>query len=268
MRVQTEEWRQFIPGVRMYKGKKTCFYNGEILWDEDHGEYLVYSKEEQLSWDVVIVLPGVEVICEVTFADCEKLETVVMADTVRRIEGHAFSNCDSLTYVKLSRNLEYIGIEAFCECSSLISIFIPPSCREIAHFAFTACTKLIILSVPQHTQLGDKVIAWTKLIKASSFETNAIGVYDDSISENVNEWIKNINGDDDQYALHRACSSFNPLSEIIYEIVKRQGLIAFKKKNEIGITPLQYLEANPFAKDIDQSSFVKRYILEMMGEAV
>ena len=61
MRVQTEEWRRFIPGIRMYKGKKTYFYNGEKLRDDDY-DSLIYSWEERLTWEVIIVLPGVEVI--------------------------------------------------------------------------------------------------------------------------------------------------------------------------------------------------------------
>ena len=69
MRVQTEEWRRFIPGVRMYKGKKTLFYNGEILFDSyiyEYGEddedeiFLIYNEEERKSWEVIIVLPGVD----------------------------------------------------------------------------------------------------------------------------------------------------------------------------------------------------------------
>ena len=252
----------------MYKGKKTYFYNGEELWDdENNGEYLIYSEEEQKSWEVVIVLPGVEVIPEDTFDDCENLETVIMSDTVIRIEDCAFAACENLSFVRLSRNLEYIGRNAFCDCSSLASIFIPPSCREIARVAFADCHKLIILRVPRQTQLGRNVIENTALIKASPFEVDEWGSYD-GITESVNEWIRNINRDDDQFAFHRVCSSFNPLSEIIYQIVKRQGFISFKKKNELGITPLEYLEANPFAEHIDQSSLVKRYVLEMMGEAV
>ena len=119
MRVQTEEWRRFIPGVRMYKGKKTLFYNGEILWDDENGEYLVYDEEEQNSWEVIIVLPGVEMIPQDTPNCCEKLETVIMSDTVRRIEVHAFNSCKSLKIVRLSRDLENIEQEAFCHCESL-----------------------------------------------------------------------------------------------------------------------------------------------------
>ncbi|GFH47066.1 predicted protein [Chaetoceros tenuissimus] len=82
--------------------------------------------------------------------------------------------------------------------------------------------------------------------------------------EEVNPWIKNLN-QNEEYAMHRVCSSFNPLTEIISEIVKRDGLQCFKKENEIGITPVQYLDANPFA-EIDQIAIAKKYILEMMSE--
>lgn len=56
MRVQTEELRRFIPGVRMYQGKKTLFYNGEKLYVYENEEYFIYSEEERDSWEVVIVL--------------------------------------------------------------------------------------------------------------------------------------------------------------------------------------------------------------------
>ncbi|GFH50058.1 hypothetical protein CTEN210_06534 [Chaetoceros tenuissimus] len=267
MRIQTEEWRRFIPGVRMYKGKKTLFYNGETLYDEVTGEYFIYSEEEQELWKVIIILPGVEVIPQSTF-NSGNLEAVIMSDTVKRIEESAFVYCKSLEFVKLSRNLECIGENAFCACFSLLSIFIPPSCREIGDVAFAACHKLINFNVPQHTRLGEHVIGNTALIRGSTFELNQYGEYDASINTNINNWIKNINGNDAEFALHRACSSYYPMTQIIYEIVKRQGLMSFKKKNQIGITPLEYLEANPFAEDIDQNTIMKRYVLEMMGEAV
>ncbi|GFH44646.1 leucine-rich repeat domain-containing protein [Chaetoceros tenuissimus] len=270
MRVQTEEWRRFTPGVRMYKGKKTLFYNGEPLWEGrnvDGHPRRIYDWKERDSWEVIIVLPGVELIPNETFSSCENLKTVIMADSLKRIEEWVFNHCYCLEYVKLSNNLEYIGYGAFQSCSSLSSVFIPPSCREIDYGAFWNCKKLIIFVVPQHTQLGEDMIGCTALIEASLFELNENGDYESENSDEVNEWIKNTNGNTDEYALHRACSSYNPFTEIIYQIVKRQGLEAFHKKNEIGITPFQYLDTNPFA-DISQSAIMKRYVLEMMGEAV
>ncbi|GFH47477.1 leucine-rich repeat domain-containing protein [Chaetoceros tenuissimus] len=228
-----QEWAEIValgPGVRMYKDKKTLFYNGEILGNGSR-EWLIYNKEERQTWQCIIVLPGVEVIPIWAFWSCKNVKTVIMANSVRRIEHAAFSRCHGLVFVKLSWNLEYIGRCAFCGCFSLTSIFIPPSCREICKKAFLCCSKLIIFHVPQHTRIGDNVFT------------------------------------SQEYALHRACCSFNPLFVIIYQIIRRNGLQSFKVPNRMGITPLQYLDANPFAR-VDQKKIINRYILEMMGETV
>ena len=188
-----------------------------------------------------------------------------MSDSVRRIEKCAFMECKSLVFVKLSRNLEYIGVRAFAESISLPSIVIPPSCREIGHCAFAFCKKLIILQVPQHTQLGENVISNTAVFKASPFTTfSGSGYYDNDIE--VNDWIKSHHADN-EFSLHRACASYNPLDEVIFDIVKRQGLKAFKQPDSIGVTASQYLSENPFS-EIEEQTIIKRYILDMMGEVI
>ncbi|GFH57049.1 hypothetical protein CTEN210_13525 [Chaetoceros tenuissimus] len=268
MRVQTEEWRRFIPGVRNYKGKKTYFYNGEKLWDVETKKYLIYDQEERDTWEVLIVLPGVEVIPERTFFCCKNLKTVIMADTVKRIEESVFGGCGSLVFVKLSRNLEYIGIEAFYYCESLPSIFIPSSCREIDDYAFVDCINLVIFSVPQHTQLGECVIADTALIYDSHFETDGHGYYDDNEGDNeeVNEWIQNIN-QNEEFALHRECASYEPSEDVIYGALKERGLSSFTVENKIGITASRYLDENPFS-DIREQNLINRLVLDMMGEII
>ena len=111
MRVQTEEWRRFIPGIRMYKGKMTLFWNGEKLHDDENYEFLLYDRKERHKWEVIIVLPGVEVIPWFTFKSCENVKTVIMSDTVRRIEHHAFLKCFFLKFVnahsaRLSKSID------------------------------------------------------------------------------------------------------------------------------------------------------------------
>ena len=263
MRVQTEEWQRFRPGIRMYKGKKTYFYNGEKLRDDENG-WLIYDKEKRQSWEVIIVLPGVEIIPEDTFYECENVKVVIMSDTVRRIEEDAIRGCHSLVFVKLSTNLEFIGNYVFYDCHSLTSIFIPRSCREIARRAFCNCKKLIIFSVPQHTRLQLNVIVGTALFEASPFETNTWGSY--SNTNEVNEWIRNRHADN-EFSLHRACASYNPLDEVIFDIVRRQGPRGFKKPDSVGVTPSQYLSQNPFT-EIKEHNIIKRYILAMTGEVV
>ena len=238
----------------MYRGKKTYFYNGEKLW-EGEGSWLIYNEEERHSWEVIIILPGVEVIPEFTFRWCENVKVVIMSDTVKRIEYGAFFCCYSLEFVKLSRNLEDIGDMAFDLCRSLTSIFIPPSCREIGENAFEDCTNLIILSVPQHTQLNlvDTITAGTRL---SQFEHVV----------QLNEWIKNINNGND-FDLHRECASYDPSEEVILGILKERGLLSFKEENKIGITAARYLEENPFS-EIDEQKLIKKFVLDVMGEVI
>ena len=139
-----------------------------------------------------------------------------MHDSVRRIEKLAFINCTDLKYVKLSRNIEYIGAEAFNHCRSLSSMFIPYSCREIGECAFGNCYKLIILYLPQRTELGGSGIYCTKLIEKIRYN------YLDSTVQ-INAWIKSIN-DDDEYGLHRLCSSMDPSEDEIYQMICDQGV--------------------------------------------
>ena len=248
----------------MYKGKKTLFYNGEILYDTENCEKLIYDWEERKSWEVIIVLSGVEVIPQLTFGSCINVEAIVMSDTVRRVELRTFINCRSLTFVKLSRNLEYIGEATFFHCLSLPSLFIPPSCREIGDYACGSCDKLLVFQVPQQTQLGQHVIGDTALSQASPIETDRYGSYENN--GEVNEWIRNLH-ENNEFSVHRACSSFNPLDEIVFDIVKREGLKAFKKADSVGVPPSQYLYQNPFA-EIKEQTIINRYILDMMGEVI
>ena len=61
--------------------------------------------------------------------------------------------------------------------------------------------------------------------------------------------------------------SKNKLKNTHAHVLTKATSTSLQKKNQIGITPLEYLEANPF-EDIDQSLFMNRYVLEMIGEAV
>ena len=107
------------------------------------------------------------------------------------------------------------------------------------------------------------MIAATALIKKSTIE-NRHGYYDRNNENEAVQWVKSINNEE-AYALHRACASYNPLSEIIHALVKRQGINAMRMKNAIGVTPSQYLEANTFA-DILEKEIVNRFILDSTGE--
>merc|ERR1711971_767064 len=247
----------------------TYFYNGEKLLDRETEEYLIYNEEERLKWQVIVVLPGVEVIPEQTFWRCYNVETVIMSDSVKKIEDEAFRYCECLVFVRLSTNLEYIGEYAFHCCESLTSIFIPETCREIGWRAFYDCEKLIILNVPRNTRLGRGVIECTALIEASHFETDEYGYYNIAVSnDRVNEWIKDLN-QAPEFTLHRECAFIEPSEDNIYEIIKQQGLPSIHVKNQIGVTSFDYLQNNPYAENhIDQHKLMMRLVLDLMGEII
>lgn len=218
-----------------------------------------YLRERQ-SWQQIIVVEGVTEIPEYTFCRCRSVKRVVFSNTVIRIKRWAFYGCSSLSFIKLSINIEVIEDESFSYCD-LISVFIPPRCREIKELAFASNKNLIIFSSPLDTALGKSIIARTKLMYESHFEVTKF-CYDHDHTQEVNNWLKDINSGE-QYSLHRACSSFQPLKEVILTIVKAKGIGAFQMKNEAGITPSQYLKENPYA-DVEEMDIVRYYIAKMM----
>ena len=52
---------------------------------------------------------------------------------------------------------------------------------------------------------------------------------------------------------------------VIFAIIQEQGIRAFSRKNELGLTPSAYLKENPFA-DITEKEIIHYYIAQMMGE--
>ena len=272
--------------VANVNGLVTLFYDGskklfnEELYDEWYDEHLDHDESndnwekwnlsdackqywrERQSWQQVIIEEGVTVIPEYTFRRCKNIKRVIMANTVVRIKRWAFHCCSTLSFIKLSINIEVIEDEAFGDCD-LISVFIPPRCREIKELAFVSNYNLVIFSIPRDTALGHSIIARTKLIFNSHFEVNKWGFYHDQ-TEEVNNWLKDINRDE-KYSLQGACSSYQPHNQDIHAIVQEKGIGDFTTKNEIHITPSQYLQENPFC-DLNEMDIIRDYVLNMMGE--
>lgn len=220
--------------------------------------------KERLSWQQIIVVNGVEEIPVDTFSWCLELKRVIFANTVIRIRKYAFYHCENLVYIRLSITVKIIGLSAFSHCN-LSCIFIPPTCEKIGGSAFAYNRNLSILHVPQDAELGICVFAGTRIAKSSPLHVHVDrnGWYDRTSSPDMNEWIKNMNNND-KFSLHRACSSFQPLNEVIHEIIQEKGLKAFREENSAGITPSQYLKENP-NNTLTEKEIIHEYLMKMMG---
>lgn len=101
----------------------------------------------------------------------------------------------------------------------------------------------MILHVPRHTGIGVEALKETALIE------NFYGDYNEFRSSQGNTWVKSINHQE-RYGLHRICSSMGPSEDTIYQTICEQGgLHSMAKKNSVGITPSEYLTANPYADE-------------------
>ena len=124
---------------------------------------------------------------------------------------------------------------------------------------------MTIFNVPQDTELEGIPFKGTKLHAISPFRYNNRLSYPVHC-EDINTWMKNINNHED-YALHRACSSYQPSKDVIMSIIEEKGLRAFKTENSIGITPSQYLKENPYT-DVTEQDIIKSYLMKMLGEHI
>lgn len=79
----------------------------------------------------------------------ERLESVVIPDSVKEIGYSAFSYCGNLTQVQFSRNLEIIDDEAFRGCVKLQEAVLPDSVQGFGRRVFGDCTALRSFYIPK-----------------------------------------------------------------------------------------------------------------------
>ncbi len=87
-------------------------------------------------------LTGARGICDGSLGENEKLTSVLIPNSIKRIADEAFAVCHGLTSVIISDGVTSIGEKAFYKCSVLTSVTIPNSVTNIAENAFNGCDLL------------------------------------------------------------------------------------------------------------------------------
>ena len=147
--------------------EKGNFTGGKSYWRfyEDGGVLVIggtgaanvdslhYSSHQALPWSAgkvkkLIVKSGITSIQEGLFFRHESLESVEIADSVKKIGLYAFCGCNNLKTIILGNGIEEIGSGAFNSCQSLRSVNIPKSVTEIGSGAFLNCTNLEYINIP------------------------------------------------------------------------------------------------------------------------
>ncbi len=103
-----------------------------------------------------IILPNtLTTIGASAFEDCTALTTIEIPASVETIREKAFYNCTSLQTVTFEKGSKLKSIEssAFSHCTSLTMIEIPASVETIKNFAFYSCTSLQTVTFEKGSKL-------------------------------------------------------------------------------------------------------------------
>ena len=102
---------------------------------------IVYTKNGKmvvagsLGLEHVVIPEGVEKLGYSAFRNC-KIRSVVLPDSMDRIQAKAFCQCKNLKSVRIGDNVDTIEDSAFAECCSLKHIDIPAGIKTINDYAF------------------------------------------------------------------------------------------------------------------------------------
>lgn len=94
----------------------------------------------------VVVKEGTESIASGAFDSCSA-ETVILPNSLRKIEDSAFLRARQLKEINLPEGLESIGFAAFRYCVSLQEIILPKSLKHLGAYAFYGCQKLETINI-------------------------------------------------------------------------------------------------------------------------
>ena len=81
------------------------------------------------------------------FNGCNKLESIVIPNTIKYIYSNAFYYCSSLKRITIPESVLSIGSYAFWQCKLLNDIILPNSLTSIGKYAFDGCEALKSISL-------------------------------------------------------------------------------------------------------------------------
>ena len=170
------------------------------------------------------------------FFDCMRsLSTVIIPNTVTRIEYRTFFDCVALKFIHLPPNLQFIGHNAFRRCFSLQSIYIPSTVISIGQNAFKSCISLRILYIPNNVQLQEDIIENCTDLLAGEIE-------EASYKEQI-QWFRGRFN-----AFHNLCGDPDVTAEDIQEYIHgrpQHNVERARTKDKPQFTALHLLAANP-----------------------
>lgn len=127
---------------------------------DDHSAIIGLTNEGRNATKIVVpeTINGIKIsrIGFAAFAQSDKLNKIILPDTITYIEDSAFCGCTNLTEVILSNNIDTIRPFTFFNCNKLEKINIPSSVKIIGYCAFKDCINLLEVTMSKNIELMHK----------------------------------------------------------------------------------------------------------------
>lgn len=115
----------------------------------DYGEFAPAPWNDHAeSIRAVVVEQGVENVGNFAFFMLDKLTSVTLPDSVRKIGSWAFYGCEALRLLDLGKGVQEIDRSAFERCYALTGVRLPASLQTLRYHAFYRCEGLTSITVP------------------------------------------------------------------------------------------------------------------------
>lgn len=110
----------------------------------------------------VVIPDSVTKIDYCAFWGCGNLTSITIPDSVTTIGNSAFARCSALSSISIPNSVKCIGKYTFQGCLELTSIEMPDSLTSIGEYAFSICPKLTSIEIPKSvTNIGEKAFLGT-----------------------------------------------------------------------------------------------------------
>ena len=102
------------------------------------------------------------------FSHCHKLETIIIPETIVKIEDLAFCLASNLKKIDIPNNVISIGKAAFCNYVSLSEVKLSNNVTQILDYAFSDCKSLTSVNIPDSVKsIGYRAFASSKSLTIS-----------------------------------------------------------------------------------------------------
>lgn len=146
-----------------------------------------YTFRNAFKLESIVIPNSVLSIGRCAFFHCSSLTEFIMPDNVIEVGSHVFNSCTSLKNVHISTKLQEIPSSMFDRCSSLEKIEIPESVEWIHGEAFNKCTSLKEIIIPKNVRgIGNCVFQGCINLKSieipQSVTTMSMRIFEDCIN--------------------------------------------------------------------------------------